>query len=144
MPNGKPGDHPITDTLIHKSHPFPADIEAMLKKLNEVAPQTLACFELEPFDWAKRKNLGGACSKLHTLLSERGYDPAAITLRAKLLHSVYFLISILFFGLGSCIWFFLSNDLSPFEKAAPFLKCAIPLGPYIFAVIFFGKWYRNR
>jgi len=39
MANGKPGDHPITDMLVHGMHPFPADIEQMVRKLLSLNPQ---------------------------------------------------------------------------------------------------------
>jgi hypothetical protein len=33
MPNGKPHDHPLTDMLVHGMHPFPKDMEAMLREI---------------------------------------------------------------------------------------------------------------
>ena len=39
MPNGKPGDNPITDMLCHGLHPFPADIERMLRELLSLNPR---------------------------------------------------------------------------------------------------------
>jgi hypothetical protein len=30
MPNGRPGDNPLTDLLVHGKHPFPRDIERLL------------------------------------------------------------------------------------------------------------------
>lgn len=41
MPNGSKGDHPLTDMLIHGLHPFPADIEAMLRELFDLDPNYL-------------------------------------------------------------------------------------------------------
>lgn len=38
MPNGARGDHPITDMLLHGTHPFPSDIEAMRREILESAP----------------------------------------------------------------------------------------------------------
>jgi hypothetical protein len=38
MPNGKPGDHPLTDMLLHGAHPFPADMEAMLREILALDP----------------------------------------------------------------------------------------------------------
>jgi len=34
MPNGKPGDHPLTDFVVHGMHPFPPDIEEMLRRID--------------------------------------------------------------------------------------------------------------
>jgi hypothetical protein len=39
MPNGKPGDHPVTDMLVHGMHPFPPDIEAMLREVLRLQPE---------------------------------------------------------------------------------------------------------
>lgn len=39
MPNGKPGDHPLTDMLVHGMHPFPPDIESLLRQVLEIAPR---------------------------------------------------------------------------------------------------------
>ncbi|MEM1354744.1 MAG: hypothetical protein AAGC44_04565 [Planctomycetota bacterium] len=33
MPNGKPGDHPITDTVHHDSDIFPSDVKALILKV---------------------------------------------------------------------------------------------------------------
>jgi hypothetical protein len=38
MPNGKPGDHPITDLLHYRRHPFPEDIEALVWQLAKLLP----------------------------------------------------------------------------------------------------------
>jgi hypothetical protein len=57
MPNGKPGDHPITDMLVHGKHPFPDDMEEMIRKLYAVDSSILNDLGWEPFDWAAGKNL---------------------------------------------------------------------------------------
>lgn len=57
MPNGKIGDNPLTDMLIHGEHPFPADVEDMLRKLHALNPKLLHGFDMEPFDWQRGKNL---------------------------------------------------------------------------------------
>jgi hypothetical protein len=31
MPNGKIGDHPITDLILHGRHPFPPDVEDLVR-----------------------------------------------------------------------------------------------------------------
>ena len=38
MPNGTLGDHPLTDMLVHGKHPFPSDIEAMLREVLAIQP----------------------------------------------------------------------------------------------------------
>ena len=39
MPNGKPGDHPLTDMLVHGQHPFPPEIERLLRDVLALAPR---------------------------------------------------------------------------------------------------------
>jgi hypothetical protein len=72
MPNGKPGDHPITDMLIHGKHPFPEDMEEMIRKLHAVDPSFLNDLGWEPFDWADGKNLEEGRKRLKKLLEKRG------------------------------------------------------------------------
>jgi hypothetical protein len=38
MPNGTPGDHPLSDMLIHGLHPFPPQIESLLRQIVELQP----------------------------------------------------------------------------------------------------------
>jgi len=38
MPNGKPGDHPLTDMLVHGKHPFPMNKETMLREILALDP----------------------------------------------------------------------------------------------------------
>jgi hypothetical protein len=39
MPNGKPGDSPLSDMLVHGLHPFPPDMEAMLREILSLQPE---------------------------------------------------------------------------------------------------------
>ncbi len=39
MANGKRGDGPLSDMLNHDLHPFPADIEAMLREVLAIQPK---------------------------------------------------------------------------------------------------------
>ncbi|MEM7626796.1 MAG: hypothetical protein AAF333_14475 [Planctomycetota bacterium] len=47
MPNGKPGDHPITDTIKHGMKIFPDDIEALLLRIYEADPKLLIVPEVD-------------------------------------------------------------------------------------------------
>ena len=38
MPNGKYGDHPVSDLLIHGVSKFPPDVADMIRQLDKVAP----------------------------------------------------------------------------------------------------------
>jgi hypothetical protein len=65
MPNGKHGDHPITDLLVHGAYPFPADIEEMILEIVKLDPNaTFDGFGWKPFDWEEGKNLDEARSLL--------------------------------------------------------------------------------
>ena len=35
MPNGKPGDHPVTDWCLHQNFAFPEPLESLLRKLEK-------------------------------------------------------------------------------------------------------------
>lgn len=72
MPNGKPGDNPITDMLIHGKHPFPSDIEEMIRRIHAINPGILHDLEWKPFDWEQGKNLEEGREELKRLLIEHG------------------------------------------------------------------------
>ena len=74
MPNGKVVDHPITDLLIHYKHPFPPDMEEMIRRLHAINPALLDNLELEPFDRERGKNLRQGRKRLRELLAEFGGD----------------------------------------------------------------------
>ena len=74
MPNGRQGDHPITDMLDYGEHPFPSDIEDMLRKLHAIDPKLILGWDLayEPFDWEKGLNLDVGRKQLKELLAAHG------------------------------------------------------------------------
>jgi hypothetical protein len=65
MPNGKPGDHPLTDLFHHRQHPFPADIDPTL--LNQIDQDT--------FRWEKGEALEEGRAKLKELLAKAVPNP---------------------------------------------------------------------
>lgn len=69
MPNGKIHDHPITDLLVHGLHPFPAEMEALIRKIHAVNPSSLLSLGMEPFDWEQGLNLGLGMEKLRSILA---------------------------------------------------------------------------
>ena len=79
MVNGKPGDHPVTDMLLHGMHPFPADMEAMLREILSLDPAfpdgkryyvDQVRWEQRFFDWEKGKNLDEGREALRAVLDE--------------------------------------------------------------------------
>jgi hypothetical protein len=79
MPNGKPGDHPLTDMLIHGAHPFPPDMEALLREILALDPgfpdgkrrylEQIA-WDRRFFDWEAGKDLDDGRRALRTVLDE--------------------------------------------------------------------------
>lgn len=71
MPNGKPHDSPPSDMTIHGMHPFPADIEKLLKRADEIG-RGLGRWPLgenwpyspQEFGWERGENLDQARSLL--------------------------------------------------------------------------------
>ena len=65
--NGKPGDNPLTDLVIHEAHPFPPDIEKMLIEIDSLGRKSGRWalgenwpFSPKEFDWERGKNLDEA------------------------------------------------------------------------------------
>ena len=76
MPNGKHGDNPLSDMMIHGAHPFPTEIERMLREIDSLgrAYGRWALGENWPyspreFDWKRGRNLDEARRLLSHLLA---------------------------------------------------------------------------
>ena len=142
MTNGRYGDNPISDLLVHKAHPLPCDVEAMIKKLYAIDPELLNDFGIEPFEWTKRKNLEQGRDKLRSLLMDQGHNPHAIALMARLLHSFYLVGGLLLISTASLVLHFIYRN-SPFFDIG-ILKWAVPLGPMIVGIALLARWIKNR
>lgn len=79
MPNGKPGDDPLTDMLHHGLHPFPMDIEASLREVFAINPNfpddgRRWLDQVEWMDriraWSRGQDLDAGRKQLKELLSE--------------------------------------------------------------------------
>ncbi len=76
MPNGKHGDNPLSDLIIHGAHPFPSDIEAMLREIDALG-RAYGRWPLgenwpyspHEFDWERGSNLDEARRLLSHLLA---------------------------------------------------------------------------
>ncbi|HMG59575.1 MAG TPA: hypothetical protein VK583_07600 [Burkholderiales bacterium] len=75
MPNGKAGDNPLTDLIIHGSHPFPRDIEELLLRIDALGrgPGRWPLGENWPFsprefDWEQGKDIEKARQLLAHLI----------------------------------------------------------------------------
>ncbi len=80
MPNGKPGDHPLTDMLVHGRHPFPLDIESLLREILASDPSfpdgrrpyvDQIGWEQRFSDWEKGNNLDEGREALKQVLTEQ-------------------------------------------------------------------------
>ena len=73
MPNGRPFDHPITDLLTHGRHPFPSEMEAMIRALHAIDPSLLRRHDiwLAAFEWEKGRNLEDGRAMLKALIAKR-------------------------------------------------------------------------
>lgn len=76
MPNGKPGDNPLTDLVLYGEHPFPPDIEEMLLRIDDLGRRAGRWaigenwpFSPREFDWEDGQDLDGARRDLAHLLA---------------------------------------------------------------------------
>ncbi len=82
MPNGRPGDHPLTDTFVHGQRVFPEEIDRLLRKLAAIAPKALRnktgerCWELADTELEQI---------LYSVLPGPGYKPENVPKLAALL-----------------------------------------------------------
>lgn len=72
MPNGKPGDHPVTDMFVYGAHPFPADIEERLRRLHQINPLLINDLGWKPNEWEQGRELAEARALLDEMLREHG------------------------------------------------------------------------
>jgi hypothetical protein len=60
MPNGKPHDHPVTDTVFHGLHPFPPDVESLVLQVHARNPGVFNDLKWAPLEWEKGSHLAEA------------------------------------------------------------------------------------
>ena len=70
MPNGRPGDHPLTDLLVHKRHPFPAEIETLILAIYQIKPSAVWGLDLDVFKWERGEGLDQAPTILREKLRQ--------------------------------------------------------------------------
>ena len=75
MPNGKPGDNPLTDLIIHGAHPFPTEIEKKLLRIEKLGRKKDRYplgenwpFSPREFDWEQGQDIDGALRDLSFLI----------------------------------------------------------------------------
>jgi hypothetical protein len=76
MAAGKRGDNPLTDMIVYAMHPFPPDVEDLLRRIHELGSRQGRWplgenwpFSAREFDWERGNDLDGAHSDPSHLLS---------------------------------------------------------------------------
>jgi hypothetical protein len=69
---GVVGNNPINDCLENGKHPFPADIEDLIRKIDSIQPSALDSVTAEAAAWANGQNLEAARARLRKILDELG------------------------------------------------------------------------
>lgn len=76
MPNGKPGDNPLSDMILHGAHPFPAETEDLLRKIDTLGSQVGRHplgenwpFSPDEFRWGKGEDLDEAREVLQHVIT---------------------------------------------------------------------------
>lgn len=72
MPNGKHHDHPVTDTVVHGLHPFPPELEALVRRVHALDPRVFDDLQWAPFDWEKGRHHAPARALLAGLIAHHG------------------------------------------------------------------------
>jgi hypothetical protein len=75
MPNGKPGDHPLTDIFLHGLESYGPDIDSMLREISALAPdqELVRWWERElAMESDRQVILERVQSRLEELRSEKG------------------------------------------------------------------------
>lgn len=71
MPNGKIGDNPLSDMFMHDRHPFPPDMEEMIRELHRINRTVFDDnFSSDVFDWEQGENLEEGRVKLKKFLEQ--------------------------------------------------------------------------
>lgn len=73
MANGESDDHPLTDTVLYGFHPFPPDIEELLRQVHARNPGVFNDLGWAPFEWGKCSHLVQARVLLKGLVEHHGH-----------------------------------------------------------------------
>lgn len=129
---------------MHDMHPFPCDIEAMIRRIKETDPGALNELGPEQWEWTKRRGLEQARERLRALLIRKGVNPRTIALKAVLLHSFFLVAAVFFFCSGALLWYLADNGMFVIDVGGGLMKWAYPLCGIIIGIPFLVRWIRNR
>ena len=68
----RPREHPIRELLLHEQHPFPKDMEDMIRRLHLKAGAISAEIAMDAYDWERGEQLERGRKKLHALCALHG------------------------------------------------------------------------
>ncbi len=73
MPNGKPGDHPYTDIVLHRTDVYGREIDELVREIDRTGPEVLKTqvSDLLPMPWpAERVDRVALLSEIKRLQKE--------------------------------------------------------------------------
>ena len=65
----------MNDMFLHGAHPFPADIEEMIRRLAHIDPMLLKEIDRDVFEWEAGRGLEQARGKLQELIAKARPNP---------------------------------------------------------------------
>ena len=72
MATERPREHPIRELLLHEEHPFPKDMEEMIRRLHLKAGAITAEIAMDAYDWERGEQLERGRKKLRALCALHG------------------------------------------------------------------------
>ena len=72
MATERPREHPIRELLLHEEHPFPNDMEEMIRRLHLKAGAITAEIAMDAYDWERGEQLERGRKKLRALCALHG------------------------------------------------------------------------
>jgi hypothetical protein len=73
--NGSPRDHPLSDLFLHGAHPFPPDVEELIRRLADIDPLLLGEIDRDVFEWQAGRQLDEGREKLRELIAKARPNP---------------------------------------------------------------------
>jgi hypothetical protein len=75
MVNGSPRDHPLSDLFLDGAHPFPPDVEELIRRLADIDGLLLGHMAQDTFEWQAGRQLDEGRAKLRELIAQARPNP---------------------------------------------------------------------